>query len=187
MKNKKLITSLLVPLLLLVWIWMFRVPPSSQPTSSIQAPVTNFLAPEFELETISGEEINLSELQGQPVIINFWASWCPPCRAEMPAFQAAWQEYEDDHLVIIAINATHQDSRADVEEFIKINQLTFPILLDSNGAVSATYQIHSLPTTYFINREGIITNKLIGGPIPLSLLRIEVDQLLQDNQNATNH
>jgi peroxiredoxin len=187
MKIHKPTVYWLIPLLLIAWIWIFRVPPSAMPPAPIQAPKTGFQAPSFSLETIDGFTINLDDYRGQPVLINFWASWCPPCRAEMPDFQAAWEEYQDSNLIIIAVNATHQDSLADVQDFISQNGLDFPIPLDKNGQISAIYQIHSLPTTFFINQEGIITKALIGGPIPLSLLRVEVDSLIQDNTNASNN
>ena len=187
MKNKSTLVSIAITLFLFAWIWITRIPPSTQPPSSIQAPREDFLAPTFELATIAGEPVSISDLRGQPVILNFWASWCPPCRAEMPAFQQAWQEYGDSDLMILAVNATHQDSLPDIERFIELNGLTFPILLDTNGAVSAIYQIRSLPTTILINREGRITKTLIGGPIPLSLLRVEAELLLKESSDASGN
>ena len=89
-------------------------------------------------------------------------------------------EYGDTDLIILAVNATHQDSLSDIEIFIDQHNLEFPVLLDKSGSVSSTYQIHSLPTTFVINREGIIIKELIGGPLPLSLLRVQADQLLQE-------
>jgi peroxiredoxin len=184
MKLQKSLLSIAIPIILLVWIWATRIPPSSLPSSAIEAPKENFLAPDFELKTIEGTTINLAELQGHPLILNFWASWCPPCRAEMPALQQAWLEYYDSGLLIIAVNVTHQDSRTDIEDFIVQNRLDFPIPLDIDGSVSAAYQIHLLPTTYIINQEGIITKKIIGGPIPLSLIRVQADQLLQGKHDV---
>jgi peroxiredoxin len=105
----------------------------------------------------------------------------------MPDFQQARIEYADTDLEIIAINATHQDSLADVERFVQQNMLEFPILLDSGGNASHSYQIHSLPTTFIIDREGVIIKTLIGGPVPLSLLRIEANQLLEGISDVTNH
>ena len=180
MKNQKIFPALLIPIILLAWIGITRVPTSSLPTTSIEAPKENFLAPDFKLNSINGAPISLAELQGRPLVVNFWASWCPPCRAEMPAFQQAWQEYRDTDLAIIAINATHQDTLSDIENFIDQNHLEFPILLDLDGSVSSSYHIHSLPTTYIINHKGVITKTIIGGPIPLSLLRVQIEQLLQD-------
>jgi len=184
MKIPKIILVITLPLILLAWIWFSRVPPSAQVPASIAAPREDFLAPLFTLETFRGGEIDIADLKGQPLILNFWASWCPPCRAEMPDFQQAWEEYRDSGLVIIGVNATYQDSLNEMQSFIASNQLTFPILLDTRGSVSSLYQVRSLPTTFFINSEGVITKTIIGGPIPLSLLRVEADQLLMDNYHA---
>ena len=187
MKIKFSLSALAIPLVLLAWIWVSRIPPSALPSSAIEAPKENFLAPDFNLLSMEDSKIKLSDLRGKPVILNFWASWCPPCRAEMPAFQKAWQEYGDTDLIILAVNATHQDSLSDIEIFIDQHHLEFPILLDISGGVSADYQIHSLPTTFVINREGIIIKELIGGPIPLSLLRVQADQLLQETSDVPSN
>ena len=98
----------------------------------------------------------------------------------MAAFQEAFQEYGESDLQIIAINSTNQDSLTDVLRFIEEHGITFPIPLDQTGAVSRDYLIHSLPTTYFIDKNGIIKEVIIGGPIPLSLLRIQASQLLAE-------
>lgn len=184
MKIRTILPPIIIPLALLGWIWVWRVPSSALPASSIQAPKENFLAPDFRLEALDGSEIALADFRGKPVILNFWASWCPPCRSEMPAFQQAWQEYGDTDLVILAVNATNQDSLTDVITFVDQYQLAFPVLLDIKGAAASSYQIRSLPTTYLINRDGLIVKTLIGGPIPLSLLRVQADQLLQENSDG---
>lgn len=187
MKISKPLYLIALPLLLLAWMWSSRLPPSAQSSFTLEAPQENFLAPDFQLPSMDNSEISLSELRGRPIILNFWASWCPPCRAEMPAFQEAWQEYSGTDLVIIAVNATQQDSLSDVRNFIDQYQLGFPILLDRDGSVSATYQIQSLPTTFMINREGIITTELIGGPLPLSLLRVQAEQLLEEVKSVPDN
>jgi len=98
----------------------------------------------------------------------------------MPDFQQAYIEYSDTDLVLISINSTSQDSLQDVLSFVESYQLTFPILLDTTGIVTRTFNVHSLPTTFFIDRSRIITKVLIGGPIPLSLMRVEINKLLLD-------
>jgi len=164
----------------LAWIWFTRLPVGSDPSSPIEAAQVGFLAPNFRLTSLDSQEIGLNDLKGKPIILNFWASWCPPCKAEMPAFQKASQEYSDTELQIIAINATSQDSLSDVKQFVDQHGITFPIPLDQTGSVSRDYLVHSLPTTYFIDQNGIITEVIIGGPIPLSLLRIQSSQLLAE-------
>lgn len=180
MKNKSILTYLILPVALLGWMWISRTPPSAIQASSLEAPQESFLAPDFKLASLDNDEFQLSEHRGQPIILNFWASWCPPCRAEMPDFQEAWLEYGDTDLLIVAVNATNQDSINDILNFVAEKNLDLPILLDTNGSITSSYQVHSLPTTFFINRSGVITKIIIGGPIPLSLLRVQAEQLLQD-------
>ncbi|WP_026576413.1 redoxin domain-containing protein [Bacillus sp. UNC438CL73TsuS30] len=116
-------------------------------------------APNFELKTLAGDKIKLSDLRGKKVMLNFWATWCPPCKAEMPAMEKFYKEKDKD-LVILAVNI---DPQLDVKGFVNKNKITFPILLDADDHVNETYQILSIPTTYFINRKGIIENKFTGG------------------------
>lgn len=164
----------------LVWISFSRLPADIKPDDSVEAAQVGFLAPDFNLYNLDSQEIGLSDLKGKPIIINFWATWCPPCKAEMPAFEKAFQEYQATDLQIIAINATDQDSQINVSQFIQQHGITFPIPLDPTGSASRDYLIHSLPTTYFIDENGVIIEIIIGGPIPLSLLRIQANQLLSD-------
>ena len=181
---KTYLTKLRIPLSVailvagLAWIWSSRFPVTTRPSSHIEAAQVGFLAPDFTLSVLDSQDIGLADLIGKPVILNFWASWCPPCKAEMPDFQEAFQEYRSSDLQIIAINSTNQDSLYDVSKFIEEHEISFPIPLDLTGSVSRDYSIHSLPTTYFIDKNGVIQNIIIGGPIPLSLLRIQANQLL---------
>ena len=164
----------------LAWIWFTRLPVGLGPTSPIEAAQVGFLAPDFTLSSLDSQEVSLANLKGKPMVLNFWASWCPPCKAEMPAFQETFQEYDGSDLQIIAINATNQDSLTEVTQFIEEYGITFPIPLDRSGAVARAYLVHSLPTTYFIDKNGVIKEIIIGGPIHLSLLRIQASKLLAE-------
>ena len=146
----------------------------------IPAPMEGFLAPDFELTSLDGERLKLSELRGKAVLVNFWASWCPPCRSEMPAMQQIYTDFSPDDLVILAVNSTHQDRLADVENFVSERNLTFPILLDQDGQVSASYQVRSLPTSFFVDPDGIIREVVIGGPMAEALLRTRVESLFEE-------
>ena len=115
-------------------------------------------APDFSLQTLDGERVKLSDFEGKKVILNFWATWCKPCREEMPDLQSIYKESDDD-VVILAIN---MDAHNDVEGFIDSYSVTFPVLLDENDQVSDMYQIISLPTTYFIDEDGTIVQKHFG-------------------------
>lgn len=119
-------------------------------------------APDFELKTLDGKTMKLSELRGKKVIINFWATWCPPCRAEMPEMQKFHEEYGDE-VVIAAVNATTSEKNIEnVHAFVKDFGLTFPILLDDTNEVNMTYSIVSIPTSFFVDTSGMIQQKFIG-------------------------
>ena len=111
-------------------------------------------APDFLLTTLEGEEARLSEFRGQPVIINFWATWCPPCRAEMPDFQKL---YEAEDVEILAVNLTESEqSEEGVQDFIDELGLTFPVPMDQNSIVSEMYEVQAYPTSYIVDSDGKI-------------------------------
>lgn len=114
-------------------------------------------APDFQLTTLTGETVKLSDFKGKKIMLNFWATWCPPCKAEMPEMEKFSKQTPKD-LVILAVNI---DPQNDVKGFADKNGITFPILLDKTN-VNETYQILSIPTTYFINSNGVIQNKYTG-------------------------
>ncbi|MCM3691264.1 redoxin domain-containing protein [Neobacillus niacini] len=115
-------------------------------------------APDFELKTLAGDTVKLSDLKGKKVMLNFWATWCPPCKAEMPAMEE-FHKQAGDEVVILAVNI---DPHLDVKAFVDENGITFPIPLDAEDTVNETYQVLSIPTTYFIDSKGNIGNKYIG-------------------------
>ncbi|EGL82749.1 alkyl hydroperoxide reductase/ Thiol specific antioxidant/ Mal allergen [Caldalkalibacillus thermarum TA2.A1] len=120
------------------------------------------VAPDFELVTLSGEKIALSDLRGKKVILNIWASWCPPCRAEMPDMQKFYERYQEE-VEILAVNLTESEaSLENVEQFVEKYELTFPVLLDEKSEVAAMYQAFTIPTSYFIDSKGIIQQKIVG-------------------------
>lgn len=130
----------------------------SQETANVKGLTIGVKAPDFELKTLSGETVKLSDLKGKKVMLNFWATWCPPCKAEMPAMEKFHKEAGDE-IVILAVNI---DPHLDVKAFVDENAITFPIPLDEEDKVNETYQVLSIPTTYFIDSNGNIGNKYIG-------------------------
>ncbi|WP_110113313.1 TlpA disulfide reductase family protein [Bacillus sp. CGMCC 1.16541] len=122
-------------------------------------------APTFTLPLLGGNDVNLSDYQGKKVILNFWATWCPPCKAEMPEMQKFYDQYSDD-VEILAVNLTSSERTVDaVDQFLKERGFTFPVLLDEQEEVSSKqYKILTIPTTYFIDESGVIT-KRINGPM----------------------
>lgn len=162
------------------WIGVSTQLPGGTETPGIPAPKAGFLAPDFTLDTLDGETVTLSELRGQAVIVNIWASWCLPCRAEMPALQTVYDEYTSQGLSLLAVNATSQDSIAAAAGFIDELGLDFPVLLDTDGEVGRLYQVSALPSTFFIYPDGTIAEVVIGGPMAEALLRTRVERLLEE-------
>ena len=131
-----------------------------------EGPLAGYLAPDFTLIATNGEMITLSELRGQPVVLNFWATWCPPCRAEMPALQQASRDF-NGQATIIGVN--QGESAEQITSFAFDLGIAFPLLVDENNAVNRLYRISALPTTYFIGADGVVqevfTGTLNGGVI----------------------
>jgi peroxiredoxin len=163
------------------WIWISKPPAGSTTQGNIPAPHQGFQAPDFHLSTFSGEAYSLSDLRGKPVLVNFWASWYPPCRTEMPAMQNVYDEFQDEGFTVLAINTTYQDNLGDAITFAQVHQLTFPLLTDKDGTVANLYEVHSLPTSFFIDAQGMIQEVIVGGPMSDALLKIRVEQLLEIN------
>ena len=178
--RRQIIFSILVLAFGAGWIGFSATPLGSTTGGVIPAPRQGFAAPDFNLSTPQGETIYLSDLRGQPVLVNIWASWCGPCRAEMPAMQRVYDRYKDQGFVVLAVNATNQDNLQAALDFSQQLGLTFPILLDAEGKVSQAYQMRALPSSYFIDRQGIIQEVVIGGPMAEALLLVRVEQLLEE-------
>jgi len=171
--------SIGVLLLGLVWIAFSADRGGASTNGLVPAPRAGFLAPDFTLQTLDGETVSLASLRGQAVLVNIWASWCVPCRAEMPAIQRVYEEYKDQGFVVLAVNSTVQDTAASAKAFIAEFGLTFPILLDVDGAATGLYQVRALPSSFFIGRDGIIVEVVIGGPMSETLLRTRVEKILE--------
>ncbi len=173
------ITYAIILVVGLAWIFISADKSGISTAGKIPAPQQGFLAPDFELQTTTGKTVKLSNLRGQAVLVNLWATWCPPCRAEMQSIDKVYNEYKEQGLVVLAVNMTYQDTESDIEPFVKEQALTFPILLDKTGEMANAYQLHSLPSSYFIGRDGIIHEVVIGGPMAEALLRTRVEEILK--------
>ena len=111
---------------------------------------------DFTLQDLDGNAITLSDLEGHPVILNFWATWCAPCRIEMPEFQAVYENHPDGDLAIVAVNLDEPADR--VSKFFRDDLgLTFTALLDDGGVIADQYGVFTYPTTYFLNADGVVT------------------------------
>ncbi len=140
-------------------------------------------APDFTLETLSGEKMTLSDLKGKKVILNFWATWCGPCRKEMPHLQAYYEDYaEKDDVVIIAANTTYNEYGAkdkrkeNVQAFLDSLDVTFPVLLMPDDSIIKEYRVLTIPSTFMIDREGRIQHHIVG-PLDEKAIREYVTQL----------
>jgi thiol-disulfide isomerase/thioredoxin len=116
---------------------------------------------DFSLPLLDGKTQSLSGLEGRVIFLNFWATWCPPCREEMPAMETLYRRFKDGGLEFLAVNI--QEGQKDVESFTRDFGLTFPVALDSSGKVSQIYGIRAIPTTYIIDRKGGIIATAVGG------------------------
>jgi peroxiredoxin len=132
---------------------------TTQESGPIPVPSLNAPAPNFELINLAGDLVQLEDYRGKPIILNFWATWCAPCRLEMPIFQ---QTYEDhtDYLAVVAIN--NAEPREDVQRFVDELDLAFEFLLDPDAKIQHLYQIHGYPTTIIIDAAGVIRIRHIG-------------------------
>ena len=173
------ITYALILLLGLAWIFLSADKTGVSTSGKPAAPQKGFLAPDFELKTMGGKITELSELGGQPVLVNLWATWCPPCRAEMKTIETVYKDYKDQGLIVLAVNMTYQDDPSQINPFVEEQGLTFPILLDETGEMAKAYQLKSLPSSYFIDRDGVIQDVVIGGPMAEALLRTRVEAILK--------
>lgn len=118
-------------------------------------------APPFRLPNLVGAEVHLADYRGKIVLLNFWATWCMPCRQEMPAMEKLWQRYRDQGLVILAV-ASDEGGESRVRAFVRRLQLSFPVLLDADSRASDGYQVSGIPVSYLIDREGRIAGKISG-------------------------
>ncbi|MFS0688686.1 TlpA disulfide reductase family protein [Sporosarcina sp. 179-K 8C2 HS] len=132
------------------------------------------IAPDFELQTLDGETTRLSDYRGQRVFINFWATWCPPCRAEMPDIQKI---SEDGDVVVLAVNLAYTErNQNDAAKFIEELGLTFPIPLEEDGKLAEQYRVFAYPTSYLIDSEGRVQFVAMGA-MNYDMMRRELNKL----------
>jgi len=163
-----------------VWTVRSSVPVGTTTGGPAPSPRVGFAAPDFTLDRLGGGEVTLSDLRGKVVVVNLWASWCPPCRAEMPALQGVYEVNRERGLEVLAVNTTFQDSQADAADFVREFGLTFPVLMDESGDVSRSYLLRALPTTFFIDRRGVIREVVLGGPMTKTTMETTIQDLLAE-------
>lgn len=151
---------------------------ANQPASAVPQPTaqpSGQLAPNFTLKTLDGETVSLSDFRGKVVLVNFWASWCPPCVAELPTIHQFYQSHQADGFVVLAVNA--QENSGTVSGFINQHGYTFPVLLDPDSVAADEYGIRALPTSFILDKKGEI-QYVHRGEIDTATLKKVVEPLL---------
>lgn len=129
------------------------------------------VAPDFQLRDIWGESVKLSDFRGKKVILNFWTSWCPPCRSEMPDLQKYYASSDEEDFTIVAVNVTAEErGQEDVINFVNEFHLQFPILMDEKKEAAQTYHVIGYPTNFFIDEDGVI-QKVYQGPMSYDFIQ----------------
>ena len=152
-------------LILLVGLFLLASCKPSQDTGAEvglgEGPRIGYRAPNFRLNNLDGKEVSLASFRGKVVFLNFWATWCVPCKVEMPSMEALYQEFKDEGFEILAISNDIPGEKV-VRPFVDQMGLTYPVLLDMDFRINDKYLVYSVPTSILIGRDGVITHSLIG-------------------------
>jgi peroxiredoxin len=155
------------------------LPVALQPPGLDVSPKEGALAPDFLLERLDAGELRLSDFRGRPVVLNFWATWCAPCRKEIPQFVDAYDRYETEGLIVIGLNL--QEGKSIVGRYAEDFGMNFPIAIDRDGEVGDRYRLLGLPTTFFIDRDGVISS-VFTGPFQEKAGDTEVRGAIEENE-----
>ncbi len=181
-RDRETILAVLVLVVLALAVPILRgiaVPQRTVTAAGMDASTLNAKqAPDFTLETVDGQGVSLSDFKGKVVLLNLWATWCPPCVRETPRLVRVFEKYEDEGFVVLGINTTYQDDRAKVAAFVRDQKVSYPVLLDMNDEFGKKYAARLLPTSYLVDRTGkIVTTKV--GEVDEAQLEEQVKGLLQ--------
>jgi len=156
-------------------------PPAPQAELSVSniEPAIGSLAPEFSLQTLDGQSVQLSELRGKNLLISYWVTWCIPCMEELPVLNRLYQEYQSEDLVILSVNGIQQDELDKVTATISEMGITLPVALDQSEILWDSYWVRFLPTSFFIDETGIIRYIQLGS-LTEENLRIKIEELISD-------
>ncbi len=171
MKRQRNLSILAILVLVALVGYIFAVRPQSSAQDAVTAagqapppsvaPIAGHVAPDFTLTDLQGRSVTLSSLRGRPVFINFFASWCPPCKTETPDLVSLYQRY-GKHVRFIGVDMTPGDTLAGVHYYVKAFGVPYPVLLDRTGAVETAYGVIDIPTSFFINSSGVIMSRIVG-------------------------
>ena len=156
---------------LLVWGML-----NKQPITGLSGvTMVNRTAPDFTLTTFKGTTISLQDLRGKPAVINFWASWCPPCRIEAPLIERTWRAYKNRDLIFLGVNI--QDRKEDALNYIREFNITYPNGPDPTGEISIDYGVSGLPVTFFISSQGEVVRRRVGA-VEKSVLISAIEEIM---------
>jgi peroxiredoxin len=159
------------------WLHLFATA-SVLAATGLRAQLPGDTAPAFSLKTLEDSPASLSDYAGHPVLINFWASWCKPCRGEMPLIIAAYRTHQQAGLTVLAIDLTDQEgSTKDIRKFQAEFQMPFPVLLDKKGKARKLYRLRGVPTSVFIGSDGVV-RAVHQGPISEAALQQRLSEIL---------
>ena len=161
-RKSKIMTSMGILFLVIFILFLVVFIDSKPPANSASAPDRGTVAPDFTLVTLDGKNVRLTDYRGQVVFLNFWATWCPPCRREMPSMEKLHKLMKGYDFVILAVNIDKKTTYH-VQSFIKKEGYSFPVLHDVTKEVASNYAVGSIPTTLIIDKNGVIASRLIGG------------------------
>jgi thiol-disulfide isomerase/thioredoxin len=157
---KKKLTAILAILLVLGAVATSCPGQATTDGGATGPPVVGKRAPDFELDTLDGQTIVLSQLKGRLVLVNFWATWCGPCRHEMPFLQQLYEDWPGEELVLLTVNVGENSSQ--VAQFLQSEGFSFTVLLDGEATVAQRYSVTGIPTTFFIDKESLIQKIKVG-------------------------
>lgn len=182
MKIKQLSTALfiLIAITVTVYVSFFNDTPTDSQNTAAENPNVGFEAPNFTLDSHNKNKTYTLDEMNQPLLINFWASWCAPCHEEAPDLAEAYEKH-GDQVEFLAINLTDQDQKKGIDDFIKEYTIEFPVLLDLDGKVGNDYQVLAIPTTLFVNKDGVVEHK-VQGLVNHDTLEKHIKQLLKQNE-----
>jgi len=184
LKTKTFILIALSSILLSI-IWIALTPilfPPVQSETSREAPFPGFSAPDFTLTNLDGEAYSLSDFKNRPVLVFIWASWCSVCKSTMPGLQKVYTEYAALGFEIMAVNTTYQDNLTSAVNYFTSQNFSYLFLLDQDGSVSQTYQVHALPTAILVDPTGMVHDVVIGSGMSPGLLRAQLDEILEESE-----
>ncbi len=159
--NYPMAVLIFVAVTVLVIILSFTLNDSSLEFSNQVAIEGDIPAPDFTFPGLDGKMVSLSDYKGKVVLVNIWATWCPPCIAEMPSMEKLYHKFKGENFEILAVSIDETGLKA-VAPFMKKTRLTFPALIDSKGAIKSVYRITAIPESFIVDKQGLLIKKIVG-------------------------